>query len=91
MDPELTSARRCGPLIGHVRRRGRYSSTCHRQKVTCGLRKIRTIGTSSMPQGDTHTLTLEHAPGKAFLPNIESNLRHVRVGLMDAYLRVSLR
>lgn len=46
MDPELTSARRCRPLIGNIRRWGRYSSTCHRQKVTCGLRNVRTIGTS---------------------------------------------
>ena len=42
--PELTPARRCWPLFGNVRRRGRYPSTCHRQKVECGLRK--TIGTS---------------------------------------------
>jgi hypothetical protein len=91
MDPEFTSARRCRPLTGHVRRWGRYSSTCHRQKVTCGLRNNRTIGTSLNAWSDTHTLTLERAPGKAFLPNIGWNLRLIRVGWMNAYLRVPVR
>jgi hypothetical protein len=32
--PELTLTRRCWPLVGRVRRWGRYPSTCQRQKVT---------------------------------------------------------
>jgi len=63
----LTPARRYWPLVGHFRRWGRYPSTCHRQKVTCGLRKTRTIGTSF--NGlllMTHTLALASGTGKAF-------------------------
>ncbi len=68
MGPALTPARRCRPLFGRVRRRGRYPSTCQRQKVEWSLRV--TIGTSFIRSVDMPTLALELPAGKSFFIRI---------------------
>jgi len=66
LGPELTSVRRCWSLFGNIRRWDRYPSTCQRQKVTCGFRTIRTIGTSFVASWYAQNLALEVRPGKGF-------------------------